>query len=211
MVGTCMYTNIHPYSIFLSNCLQTAFKLACTAFMALHTMLVYRNQHFCTCRVHTRIYTIRMSVAGGQLSCSILAFSCTDIAVHGLTMYSSWHTLMYVFLKKRYRKADHLPQPFLGSTYLSEQCMHRIADSCTLELYVGPWRLYRQVWRQFEGSSSRKYCMDVCLCIYMFRPCIYLVHTLYRHVHTMYMGTTYFMHAPLSYTIPLQTRLYHLH
>ncbi len=102
-------------------------------------------------------------------------------------MYSSWHTLMYAFLKKCYRKADHLPQPFLGSTYLSEPCMCQIAYSCTLALYVGPWRLYRRVWRQFEGSYSRKYCMDVCLCTYMFRPCIYIVHMLYRHVHTMYM------------------------
>ncbi len=72
--------------------------------MVLHTMLVYRNQHFCTCRVHTRIYSLRMAVAGGQLSCSIFTFSCTDIAVHGLTMYSSWHTRMYAFLKKCYRK-----------------------------------------------------------------------------------------------------------
>ena len=156
------------------------------------------------------MYSLRMAVAGGQLSCSIFALSRTSSAVHGLTMYSSWHTLMYTFLKKCYRKADHLPQPFLGSTYLSEPCMYQIADSCTLALYVGPWRLYRQVWRQFEGSYSRKYCMDVWLCTYMFRPCIYSVHTLYRHVHTMYMGTTYFKHVPLSYTIPLQTRLWHL-
>jgi len=70
--------------------------------------------------------------------------------------------------------------------------------------------ILKAVWA-FEGSYSRKYCMDVCLCTYMFRPCIYRVHTLYRHVHTMYMGTTYFMHVPLSYTIPLQTRLCHLH
>ncbi len=65
--------------------------------------------------------------------------------------------------------------------------MHWIAYSCTLALYVGLWRLYRRVWRQFEGSYSRKYCMDVCLCTYMFRPCIYSVHMLYRHVHTMYI------------------------
>ncbi len=35
-------------------------------------------------------------------------------------------------------------------------------------------------------------------------------HTLYRHVHSLYMGTTYFMHVPLSY-IPLRIRLFHLH
>ncbi len=33
---------------------------------------------------------------------------------------------------------------------------------------------------------------------------------MYIHVYTLYMGTTYFMHAPLSY-IPLRTGLYHLH
>ncbi len=60
-----MYTNIHPYSVFLRNCIQTAFKLACTAFMALHTMLVYRNQQFGAYTVQTGMYSIRMTVAGG--------------------------------------------------------------------------------------------------------------------------------------------------
>ncbi len=122
--------------------------------MVLHTMLVYRNQHFCTCRVHTRIYSPRMAVAGGQLSCSIFTFSCTDIAVHGLTMYSSWHMRMYAFLKKCCRKADHLPQPFLGSIYVYEPCMYRNADSCTLALYVGSWRLYSSGQFQPTGQPA---------------------------------------------------------
>jgi hypothetical protein len=39
---------------------------------------------------------------------------------------------MYAFLKKCHRKADHLPEPFLGSTDLYELCMYREAASCTL-------------------------------------------------------------------------------
>ncbi len=41
-----------------------------------HTMLVNRNQHFCTYQVHTRIYTLRMALAGGQLSWGISAKTC---------------------------------------------------------------------------------------------------------------------------------------
>jgi hypothetical protein len=57
--------------------------------MALHTMLVYRNQQFGAYTVQKGMYSLRMAVAGGQLSCSIFAFSRTSAAVHGLTMYSS--------------------------------------------------------------------------------------------------------------------------
>jgi hypothetical protein len=148
-------------------------KLACTTFMVLHTMLVYWNQHFCTCRVHTRIYSLRMAVAGGQLSCSIFTFSCTDIAVHGLTMYSRCHTRMYTFLKKCYRKADHLQQPFSGSIYVYEPCMYRNADSSTLALYVGSWRLYRRVWKILYG------CMFVYIRVQtMYIPCTCMACTI---------------------------------
>ncbi len=40
--------------------------------------------------------------------------------------------LTYTFLKKCYGKADHLPQPFLGGTYLYEPCLYQMADSCTM-------------------------------------------------------------------------------
>jgi hypothetical protein len=35
-------------------------------------MLVYRNQQFGAYTVQTGMYSLRMAVAGGQLSCSIL-------------------------------------------------------------------------------------------------------------------------------------------
>jgi hypothetical protein len=38
----------------------------------LHTMLVYRNQPFCTCRVHSWMYSLRMALVGGQLSSSVV-------------------------------------------------------------------------------------------------------------------------------------------
>ncbi len=158
--------------------------------MALHTMLVYRNRQFGTYMVQTGMCSLRMAVAGGQLSYSIFAFSCTDIAVHGLTMYSSWHTLMYAFLKKCYRKADHLTQPFLGSTYLSEPCMYRIANSCTLALYVGPWRWYRRVWmpchKEIQGSwyeTGWTRINHVQTSIYLVQTWLYLVQTMIRRDH----------------------------
>jgi hypothetical protein len=51
--------------------------------MALHTMLVYRNQQFGAYTVQTGMYSLRMAVVGGQLSCSIFAFSRMSAAVHG--------------------------------------------------------------------------------------------------------------------------------
>ncbi len=131
---------MHPYSIFLRHCLQTALKLACTAFMALHTMLVYRNQQFWAYTVQTGMYSLGMAVAGGQLSHSISSKTCTQAYVSCCTWFNHVQQLTYAKMQKCFRKADHLQQQFLRSlsTYLSEQCMHQIADSCTLALYVGP-------------------------------------------------------------------------
>jgi hypothetical protein len=93
-------------------------------------------------------------------------------------MYKRWHTRMYAFLKKCYRKADHLPQPFLGSTSLYETCMYRRADSCTLALYVRSWRLYRRVRRQFLKKILYG-CMFVCIHIQtMHIPCTYMAWTI---------------------------------
>jgi hypothetical protein len=41
-----------------------------------------------------------------------------------------------MFLQKCPRKADHLPEPFLGFIYIYELGMYRKADSCTLAWYV---------------------------------------------------------------------------
>ncbi len=108
-------------------------KFACTAFMALLTMLVYRNQQFGAYTVQTGMYSLRMAVAGGQLSCSC----CTWLNHVQQLTYAYVHVFEEMLL--------------LGSTYLSEQCMHR---------------------------------MDLCLCTYMFRPCIYHVHTWHIQFHS---------------------------
>ncbi len=86
---------------------------------------MYRDPPFCTYTVHKGLYSLWMAVAYGQLSCGNLPFSCPDITQHSLTMYIRSHTRLYAFLEKSYRKADHMPQPFLGSTDLYEQCMYR--------------------------------------------------------------------------------------
>jgi hypothetical protein len=159
---------------------------ACTTFMKRCTMLVYRNWRFCICSVHTRIYTLRMPVAGGQLSCGILPFSCTDITVHGLSMYRRWHTLLYAFWGKRPRKADHLPQASLGCIYAYVHCIYRTADSCTLAWYSASWRRYRRV---------RTACLKEILWITL----VLHVHgmkqdergwNMYRHLYTLYSQCT---------------------
>ena len=43
----------------------------CTRLSMLHTMLVYRNPPFGTDTAEQRIYPLRISPAGGQLSCAI--------------------------------------------------------------------------------------------------------------------------------------------
>ena len=66
---------------------------------------------------------------------SIFIFSCTDINIHCLTMYKRWHTHMYSFLSKCYRKADHLT-PATAILRGCEHCMYRMANSCTTALSI---------------------------------------------------------------------------
>ncbi len=67
--------------------------------------------------VSTCIYPLRMALAGSQLSCSFSRFRVQTCNIHCLAMYKRWHTRMYSFLKKCYRK-DYLPEPFLGGIYM---------------------------------------------------------------------------------------------
>ncbi len=64
--------------------------------------------------------------------------------------YKRSHTSLNAFLEKSHRKADRLPEQFSGSIYLYEQCMNRMADSCTLALYVdGSGEYIRSVSRKY--------------------------------------------------------------
>ncbi len=63
----------------------------CTHMNRVHTMLVYRKQLFCTYLVHSRIYTLRMALAGGQHSWGISAkraWQRLSASVIGCTMLS---------------------------------------------------------------------------------------------------------------------------
>jgi hypothetical protein len=65
--------------------------LAWTAYIQCCTMPVYRNQPFCTCKIHTGLYSLRMALACGQLSCGISSkhiHTRMSAPVHGFTMYS---------------------------------------------------------------------------------------------------------------------------
>jgi hypothetical protein len=84
---------------------------------------------------------------------------------------------MYAFLKKCYRKADHLPQPFLGSTSLYEPCMYRRADSCTLALY-------EPIMKAVQASTNAVP-QEITVLMYV------RVHTCSDHVYTMYIHGMY--------------------
>ena len=110
-----------------------------------HTMLVYRNQLFCTYLVHARVYTLRMALAGGQLSWGISAKTClaASVSVCHCLNHAEW--CPDTKRQKCHRKAAHLPEPFLGCIYVYEQGMYRKADSCTIALYIASWRRHMQV------------------------------------------------------------------
>ncbi len=126
-------------------------------------------------RLHTGMYSLRMALAGGQLSCSTFTFSCTDITVHGLTMYKRWHTRMYVFLKKCYRKADHLPQPFFGSTSLNPACT---------EGQIPALALYEPIMKVVQASTNAVPQEDTALMYVRVHTCSYHLYTMY--IHDMY-------------------------
>ncbi len=68
--------NMQNHSLKVQNLSLASTHAVRTRLNHVHTMLVYRNQLFCTYPVHTGIYTLRMALAGGQLSCGISAKSC---------------------------------------------------------------------------------------------------------------------------------------
>ena len=64
--------------------------------------------------------------------------------------------------------------------------MYRMADSCTLALYVASWRRYRQVcWEKYPSCTSKIYVVPlytVCTCMYNVCTCIYNVCALYNQL-----------------------------
>ena len=64
--------------------------------------------------------------------------------------------------------------------------MYRMADSCTLALYVASWRQDRQVcWEKYPSCTSKIYVVPlytVCTCIYNVCTCIYNVCALYNQL-----------------------------
>ncbi len=75
--------------------------------------------------------------------------------VHGRTMLSD------VWTRERQnatgKQESHMPQLYLGSTNLYEQCMYIMADSCT-------YTLSEPIMKAVQASLVPKY--TVCTCIY---------------------------------------------
>ena len=91
---------------------------------------------------------------------------------HVQTMFKRWRTRMYTFFSKCYRKADHLPEPFLGGrmtvcVQMGKFLYHSIVDTdykvCT-DAYE--WHS----WRKFFWQRKKMY-VNSCLCTYLFRAC----------------------------------------
>ena len=102
---------------------------------SLHTMLYYasvQESALLYMQDSYRSVLLRMALAGDQLSCGISSKTCTYAYVSVCTCLNHVQQWLYTKKAKCHRKADHLPQPFLGSTDLYEPCMYRKADSCTL-------------------------------------------------------------------------------
>ncbi len=75
----------------------------------------------------------------GQGGSIPVAFSLFRVQTSIYTVYWSskrWHTCIYVFLRKFYRKATTLPRPYLRGISLSETSLYRMADSCMIALYI---------------------------------------------------------------------------
>ena len=64
------------------------------------------------------IYPLRMAVAGGQLSCSISSKTHSYAYVSVCTWLNSVYCMSVHENVKSYRKADYLPEPFLGGIYM---------------------------------------------------------------------------------------------
>ncbi len=118
---------------------------------------------------------------------------------------NSVYWCLYMKIWKYHRKADHLPQLFLGGIYTAWQCMYRWANSCTIALlitirkavqahmhftcikcvllmYNGCTCLYNVCTRLYNVCTCATHVQfidmmyNVCTCLYIVCTCIYTVH-----------------------------------
>ena len=119
------------------------------------------------------------------------------------TWLNSVYRCMYTKIWKCHRKADHLPEPFLGGLYTAWQCMYKWANSCTIALLIP---ITKAVQAPLGGTVIKCVVLmynvftclyNVCTRLYNVCTCTTYVHvyTLYVHVYTMYV------HVPLMYNV----------
>ena len=119
------------------------------------------------------------------------------------TLLNHVQTLTYAFFRKCYRKADYLPEPFLGGIYTAWKCMYRWANSCTIALLI--------TIRKAVQARMHLTCIKCVVLMYNVCTCLYNVCRMYIHVHdVLYLyvhGTYKFMKFNICMDT-IQTRLY---
>ena len=108
---------------------------------------------------------------------------------------NSVYWCLYMKIWKCHRKADHLPEPFLGGIYTAWKCMYKWANSCTIALLITIRKAVQA--RMYLGGTFNVVLMyNVCTCLYnvctrLYNVCTCATHvhvyTLYVHVYTLYV------------------------
>ncbi len=118
-----LYRHVHTLYMSTTHFLNVPprFIRACTAFL-----IVIDNamvQEFAHLYIHCHAVYIPPKTSSGRWSAFLWHFHIFmyrhqyTLFIHCLTMFKRWRTCIYTFFSKCYRKADHLPEPFLGGIY----------------------------------------------------------------------------------------------
>ena len=135
-----LYRHVHTLYMSTTHFMTVPPRCACTAFL-----IVINNamvQEFAHLYIHCHAVYKPPKNGSGRWSAFLWHFHIFvyihqyTLFNHVQTMFKRWRTRMYTFFSKCYRKADHLPEPFLGGLYTAWQCMYRWANSCTIALSI---------------------------------------------------------------------------
>ena len=128
----CMYI-VHTCLDMVQTCFtqSTTFKQCCTSFRQCYGTGICHLVHTVFRHVHTpqeQLWQVVSFPAIFHNWVQTCLFSVQTL------LYNVQH-LTETILKKCHRKPYHLPEPFLRCIYMSEHCMYRMANSCTIALF----------------------------------------------------------------------------
>ncbi len=147
----------------------------------------------CTYTFMQCIYPLKTALAGGQLSCGIFIFSCTDINIHcPYTVEPCSNADVRVF-QKMLQESWPPARAFLRG-YI--HCIYIKANSCTIALSIPITKgVQARMNGIYQGNASdrERNCRFMvldrmnCLIMNQVQTSIYIVHTLYKHVCKWYI------------------------